>query len=386
MKENLEIYIHIPFCVQKCLYCDFLSAPADEDTKERYVEALLREIEGRSDEFAGYEVVSVFFGGGTPSVLPAEAIEKIMNCLKRRFLFAKQTEITIEVNPGTVDGEKLRRYYASGINRLSIGLQSSVNEELKRIGRIHDREQFLATYHAACQAGFTNINVDLMSTLPGQSLESYRESLRFVTDLSPSPTHISAYSLILEEGTPLHKSVEDGLEAMPDEDLDREMYALTKKFLQEAGYHRYEISNYAIEGREGRHNCGYWTGTEYIGFGIGAASYVRGKRFSNGESLTAYLEQPLSCRGEEEVLNKQDKMEEFMFLGLRMTKGISYAAFEKLFSDSPEQVYGSVIEKNIADGLLEKRMQSDTGDILLALTEKGLDVSNYVMAQFMQDK
>lgn len=385
-KENLEIYIHIPFCVRKCFYCDFLSAPADDATRERYVEALLAEIAGRSAEFAGYEVVSVFFGGGTPSVLPAKSIEKIMNCLKEQFLFAEQTEITIEVNPGTVDEEKLAVYHACGINRLSIGLQSSVNEELKRIGRIHDREQFLETYKAACRAGFTNINVDLMSTLPGQSLESFRESLRFVTGLEPAPTHISAYSLILEEGTPLFQAVEKGLEAVPDEDLDREMYGLTKQFLQEAGYERYEISNYAGKGMECRHNCGYWTGTQYIGFGIGAASYVQGKRFSNGESLAEYLEHPLECRGAEELLTEQDRMEEFMFLGLRMTNGVSKERFKELFSVPMEQIYGEVIAKNTEDGLLKETRREETGETFLSLTEKGLDVSNYVMAQFIQDK
>lgn len=384
MGHELELYFHIPFCVRKCFYCDFLSGPADTETIERYMEALLAETEGSADAYAKYSVCSVFIGGGTPSVAPVSRIERLMEAVKRAYRLAEDAEVTIEVNPGTVSENGLTRYRQAGINRLSIGLQSAHNEELAAIGRIHTWEAFLDTYGQARRAGFENVNVDIMSALPGQTLSRYRQTLERILSLNPPPEHISAYSLILEEGTPLFerygKESQDNSD-IPDEDTDRAMYQETKEILGEKGYGRYEISNYAKEGFACRHNCGYWQRRSYAGFGIGAASLVGNVRFRNGESLSAYLENPLGCREEVRHLSREEQMEEFMFLGLRMTEGVDAGKFRQLFGCDMWEVYGKVIEKNIRDGLLAA--VSDTVLGRLALTEKGLDVSNYVMAQFL---
>lgn len=385
--KNLEIYIHIPFCVRKCSYCDFLSFPYDREGQRAYMEALFAEIEGKSAKYSDYQVTSVFIGGGTPSILPGEWIRELMDRIRNCFCFAENTEhaivpeITIEVNPGTADAEKLAIYHQAGINRLSIGLQSADDEELQKLGRIHCYKQFMDTYGAAREAGFANINVDIMSALPGQSLDSYRRTMEKVLSLTPSPEHISAYSLIVEEGTPFAQLDEDGKLDLPDEDCERAMYEETKRILGEAGLYRYEISNYARPGYECRHNCGYWERVDYVGFGIGAASLVGNRRFNNGRDLQKYLNDPLRCCENMQELSKEEQMEETMFLGLRMTRGVSLSEFEKTYGQTMEQVYGPVIEKNIGDGLLEYRMEGTTG--YLALTGKGLDVSNYVMADFI---
>lgn len=375
----LEIYIHIPFCVRKCFYCDFLSAPADEETKTAYMEALRRELTERSCEFSDYHVVSVFIGGGTPSTVKTKQLVRLLEDLRQYYRLAPDAEITVEVNPGTVDRAKLEQYRLAGINRLSIGLQSGNDAELKTIGRIHNLRQFTDTYEGAVAAGFENINVDIMSALPGQTVDSYRETLRMLTALKPQPAHISAYSLILEEKTRFWELSEEGKLELPDEETDRLMYCETERILREAGYERYEISNYAKPGFHCRHNCGYWTRKDYAGFGIGAASLIDNVRFRNGENLVSYLKNPTNCREDRQVLSSPEQMEEFMFLGLRLTEGIDVRTFEMLFGSSPEDVYGEVIEKNRKDGLLEYRRDGRR----LALTEKGLDISNYVMAQFL---
>lgn len=375
----LELYFHIPFCARKCDYCDFLSAPADESTKAAYMSALMRETAERAGEFGEYTVVSVFIGGGTPSLVDEERLAGLLDTVRERYRLAEDAEITVEVNPGTVNRVKLDRYRGAGINRLSIGLQSADDRELKAIGRIHDLRQFLDTYAAAAAAGFTNINVDVMSALPGQTPESYRSTLKMLLDLKPRPVHISAYSLILEEGTLIYDRMQKGLLELPDEDTDRLMYSETKRILEEAGFWRYEISNYAKPGYECRHNCGYWRRRDYAGFGIGAASLINNTRFRNGDDLRSYVENPLGCREDIQVLSRPEQMEEFMFLGLRMTEGVDSFVFEEAFGEAMEAVYGEVIEKNIADGLLEYREKRKR----LALTERGLDISNYVMAQFL---
>lgn len=375
----LELYFHIPFCVRKCFYCDFLSAPADEGTMDAYMEALLLETVERAGEYGEYTVVSVFVGGGTPSVVKAEQLVRLLDAVKMYYRVAADAEITVEVNPGTVDGEKLRKYRAAGINRLSIGLQSGDDRELTAIGRIHTLPQFLDTYSTAVTAGFTNINVDVMSALPGQTLESYRSTLYALLALKPQPGHISAYSLILEEGTIFYEMYRAGKLQLPDEETDRLMYSETKRILGEAGYERYEISNYAKPGFSCRHNCGYWTRRDYAGFGIGAASLINNVRFRNGNDLNFYLKQPLNCREEIQILSSMEQMEEFMFLGLRLTEGVDVRAFEGVFGRTPEDIYGEIIIKNRKDGLLEYRAEGSR----LALTEKGLDLSNYVMAQFL---
>lgn len=382
-KKKIELYFHIPFCVKKCLYCDFLSAPADASTQDAYMEALLREIKGRASEYKEYTVDTVFIGGGTPSVVDVKWIERLMEMVRGLFSVAEEAEITMEVNPGTVDGDKLNRYFHAGINRLSIGLQSGNNEELKRLGRIHTWEDFLTTYHLAREIGFCNINVDVMSALPGQDTESYTASLRKIMALKPRPEHISAYSLIVEEGTPFAEMAEQGNLPLPDEDSERQMYEDTAGILGEYGYKRYEISNYAQDNYACRHNCGYWKRTDYVGFGIGAASLVDNVRFWNAENLQAYLNHPLGCRCEEAVLSRKEQMEEFMFLGLRMTEGVSEKDFCEAFGQSMNQVYGDVIAKNISDHLLQYKEIPEEGDRRLSLTARGMDISNYVMAQFL---
>lgn len=378
-RPALELYFHIPFCVKKCRYCDFLSGPADEETKAAYMRALRQETEGRAGEYGDHRVVSVFLGGGTPSVVDPEQMAELLSTVRKCYCLEQDAEITVEINPGTADGEKLEKYRQSGVNRLSIGLQSADEEELKRLGRIHTAEEFRETYRAAVTAGFDNINVDLMSGLPGQTPESWRGTLSAVLSLTPRPAHISAYSLILEEGTPLFEMARQGKLKLPDEDADRLMYHETDVILRKAGYRRYEISNYARPGFECRHNCGYWTRREYLGFGIGAASLVGETRFRNGDSLTDYLEHPLHCREKAQRLSPAEQMEEFMFLGLRLTDGVDPRGFEERFGSRLQDIYGQVIEKNKKDGLLEER----GGGRRLALTERGMDLSNYVMAQFL---
>lgn len=380
--KNLEIYIHIPFCVRKCGYCDFLSAPAGRDVQEKYVQALQREIQGRTGEHENYQVPTVFIGGGTPSILEPGQIKRLLDTLRNHYQVLPGAEITIEANPGTVDYDCLSQYREAGINRLSLGLQSSWDEELRTLGRIHTWQQFLDAYGAAAAAGFTHINVDLMSGLPGQTLVSYETTLRRVAELVPGPEHISAYSLILEEGTPLAKRYVDGKLVLPDEETERELYGLTERILREYGYGRYEISNYAKKGCECRHNVGYWTRENYLGFGIGAASLVENVRFQNGSDLRAYLENPLGQRQQEQKLTVAEQMEEYMFLGLRLTAGVGERVFYETFHCELEQVYGEVIEKHIMQGLLAYR--NSAAGRYLHLTVRGLDLANYVMADFLE--
>ena len=381
-RKELELYIHIPFCVKKCSYCDFLSAPATEQTREAYMAALFAEIRGRAGYYDDRIVTSVFIGGGTPSLLSGETVVQLMDEIRKGFCVAEDAEITMEVNPGTATMEKLRIFRKAGINRLSIGMQSAREEELRLLGRIHDFDCFTKVYREAVAAGFENINVDVMSGLPGQTLESYRDTLEKVMHLDPVPQHISAYSLIVEEGTPFAVMAEHGELPLPDEDTERAMYEKTIEILEKYGFHRYEISNYAQKDYECRHNEGYWIRRDYLGFGIGAASLVDNVRFQNKRELAAYVEHPLGCREAQQRLSAREQMEETMFLGLRLTKGVSYKTFEKQYGRSLQEVYGQVIRQNIADGLLTVTY-SEQGEQFLALTKRGLDLSNYVMAQFL---
>ena len=285
MEQNLSLYLHIPFCVRKCLYCDFLSGPQSADVQEQYVEALCREIQETSPEYREYQVVSVFIGGGTPSVLLPEQTIRIMEMLKSCFTLTDTCEISMEMNPGTVTPEKMNAYRACGINRISIGLQSANDGELKALGRIHTCADFLKAYEMAVEAGFTNINVDLMSAIPEQTLKSYQETLQKVLALQPQPVHISAYSLIVEEGTPFYEQELN----LPDEETERRMYEITDDILREAGYHRYEISNYAKEGKECVHNKVYWQRGNYLGLGIGSASLIQNVRFHNVTDISSYV-------------------------------------------------------------------------------------------------
>ncbi len=372
-----ELYIHIPFCVKKCLYCDFLSFPADEKTKERYIEALCDELLYIGSERCDKPLRSVFIGGGTPSVLPAEHIVRVMNVVKERFTLEPDAEITIECNPGTLDEEKLKSYRECGINRLSLGLQSSHEAELKSLGRIHTYEDFVTCVKLAEKAGFDIINADLMSGLPGQTLQSFEETLRKVCTLSDSIKHISAYSLIIEEETLFGEMYEDGKLDLPDEDTDREMYHMTSRILEEYGFKRYEISNYAKPGFECRHNLGYWTGVEYFAAGLDAASYYGHCRYSNTPDMEEYLKDPLAGPTLIEKLDVKGLMSEYMILGLRLTDGVSVSGFENRFKTGIRDAYGGHIERFISDGLLA--VQNDH----IYLTEKGLDLANFVMRAFI---
>lgn len=361
----MELYIHIPFCVCKCRYCDFLSAPAGAGERERYVEDLCRKIRDYKDFAQSYHVSSIFVGGGTPSLLEADQMERIFHAVGETFLVDTAAEITVEVNPGTISEEKLEAYRRAGVNRLSIGLQSADEEELKCLGRIHTYEMFVHTYQMARDCGFSNINVDLMSAIPFQTPQSYEKTLRTVAELVPPPEHISAYSLIIEEGTPFYERYGEGFhsEELPSEEEEREMYAATKKILEEYGYIRYEISNYAKKGFECRHNLGYWKRTQYLGIGWGAASFVDHKRWQEGE--------------EPEILTQEEEMEEFMFLGLRKMEGVSETEFRDSFQKELQDVYGSVLKEMKQKGLLEKK-----GDYW-KLTDRGINISNYVMSEFL---
>ncbi len=384
MKKELELYIHIPFCVKKCRYCDFLSAPAEEKIQRAYVDALLWEI-AEYEEPEDQEVVTVFFGGGTPSVLPGEEIGRILSALKEKFVFAEDAEISLEANPGTVDAEKLSSYREAGINRLSLGLQSADEKELRVLGRIHTYEMFLESVNLARNAGFSNLNVDLMSALPGQTAASWEETLKKVIALHPE--HISAYSLIIEEGTPFYEEYAKDVkrrdlgekpEFLPSEEEERFLYQRTKELLSEAGYEQYEISNYARKGRECRHNVGYWKRRNYVGFGLGAATLLNPVRYKNTDCLEDYLAGDFSKK-EFLVLTKDNQIEETMFLGLRMKEGVSKEAFLKTFSCPLDVVYGREIEKLKKEGLLAET------ESRVFLTEKGVDVSNYVLSAFLFD-
>lgn len=379
--KTLGLYLHIPFCVQKCRYCDFLSYPVgsvQENSDPRmaaYVERLCREIREWGKHCEAYTVDSVFLGGGTPSLLIGVQLTKLMDCIRESFRLTSDAECSMECNPGTAALDTLKAYREAGINRLSIGLQSACDQELRRLGRIHDRKQFEDCFQWARKAGFANINVDLMSALPGQTRESYEQTLRFVAQYDPE--HLSAYSLILEEGTPLYE--ENPI--LPDEDTDRLMYEDTKRILLEYGYHRYEISNYAKAGRECRHNCKYWTRGEYLGMGLGASSQMGHTRFQNPSDWTAYMETVRTTQPDSMVtLSQREEMEEFMFLGLRLTAGIRESDFREAFGVTLQEVYGEVLEKLITEKLLVRQKG------MLRLTDYGTDVSNYVLAQFLFDE
>ncbi len=378
----LELYIHIPFCVKKCGYCDFLSMPADDDVKARYVSQLINEIRAQSSAYGDYHITSIYFGGGTPSILKGTAIASIMSAIYECWYVDASAEITIECNPGTVTENKFGMYKASGINRVSIGLQSVHDAELKLLGRIHNFEDFLNTYQYARDAGIENINVDLMSGLPRQTTADWEETLRRVVMLKPE--HISAYSLIIEEGTAFYGmyGTAEGKKLLPDEDTDREMYHRTRELLEKKGYKRYEISNYAREGFECRHNIGYWTGAEYLGLGLGASSFIKRHRFHNENDLATYLDYDFSSDvtmiyQDLEKLRTEDAMSEFMFLGLRMIQGVSGEEFARRFGLNMFDVFDMPIFKNRKNGLLE------VDGSQVRLTQRGLDLANVVMRDFI---
>lgn len=441
--KALSLYIHIPFCVQKCNYCDFLSFPCGSSLKDiecnannkhynkvgccgdnrlgqteiicecktktqvdinSYIEALCREMDHMATEYREYDIYSVFIGGGTPSILSVEQFEKIINSLHK---FNECTDITIEANPGTITRKKALVWKKFGINRVSIGLQSANNEELKLLGRIHTWETFLDSWKIITEAGFTNRSIDLISGLPGQTIDDFKETLEKVLELKPE--HISAYSLQLEEGTKFYDRYSE--DDLPSEEEDRQMYALTKQLLKEKGYDRYEISNYSKPGYESKHNMVYWQRGNYLGLGLGASSLVENTRFSNVSDFDEYcnywckkpagncwdnalddrclvgignladveknIDNKLATRIDYQKLTETEQMEEFMFLGLRVIKGVSEKDFFNFFNKEIKAVYGKVLDKYISSGHIKYV------DGYYSLTEKGIDVSNVILADFL---
>ena len=374
------IYLHIPFCVKKCLYCDFISGTNSKETIENYINSMVNEIESTDIK---QDVDSVFIGGGTPSSIPPEYIAKVVDCLRIKLgnRFLKDSEITIETNPKTISENALKIYHDAGINRISMGLQSCIDSELKSLGRIHTFKDFLDSYNIATRY-FDNINIDLISGIPHQTMDSFKESLKKVGDLNPN--HISVYSLIIEEGTPFYEMYGPKgkfKDSLPNEDIDREMYHFTKEYLSTLGYNRYEISNYAKENKESRHNLKYWKGNNYYGFGIAAASLVDNIRYKNTDNLKEYIDamgSPEKIRRTQEILDIEDCMSEYMILGLRLIKGVSPKEFKARFNEDMENKYGDILNKYLNMGLLHTTIDGN-----FALTDKGLDVSNSVMEEFL---
>ncbi len=383
MIKDTGIYIHIPFCIKKCKYCDFLSFDRDTCVKanaeniDKYFNALWSEI--RATAVDKKQVIkSIFFGGGTPSMVDSKYIVETLSTIYNHFSVENNAEITIECNPGTLTADKLYNYKKRGINRISIGLQSADDHDLKVIGRIHTFDDFIESYRLVKEAGFDNINIDVMSALPYQTVDSYVASLKRIIGLDP--THISAYSLILEEGTPLFDMVNEGNIPVPSEDDEREMYYETARLLSEHGYEQYEISNFSKKGFHCMHNCLYWKRGEYFGFGLGASSYVNNVRYKNVEDFDTYIKNahnPTSIYIEETPITKEDSMSEFMYLGLRFTDGVCSKDFTDEFGISLESAYGKEINKLVESGLLET---TSTG---YRLTKYGVDVSNYAMSFFV---
>lgn len=373
-KKELSLYIHIPFCKQKCFYCDFPSYASIDYLREDYVDALCKEIE---DKGSKYIIKSIFIGGGTPSYLETKEIVKVLNSIKKLQLM-EDMEFTMECNPGALEEEKLTAMLNGGVNRISMGLQAVQNSLLKDIGRIHSFKQFEENFNLARKVGFKNINVDLMFGLPNQKVDEWKESLEVIAKLNPE--HISAYSLIIEEGTAFYKLWERNKLILPSEDDERTMYEITKSILTKHGYHQYEISNYAKAGFECYHNKVYWKCEEYLGLGSASTSFIDGKRIKNIENVKKYIDRINS--GEEvweEITENtiEDSMEEFVFMGLRILSGISLNEFKKRFGVNIESIYKDVIEKNINRKLLV--LENDT----LRLTEQGIELSNSVMSDFI---
>ena len=374
MKPDIGIYIHIPFCRRKCLYCDFCSFTGiDAATRSRYVDALVRELRSYSAPLAPYTVNTVFIGGGTPSLLAAEEAERVFDALRTCFDLAPDAEITSEVNPATADGEKLARWRAAGVNRLSIGVQSFSDTELRALGRLHTADEAEAFYRAARRAGFANIGLDLMYGIPGQTAASLAETLRRAVALSPE--HISAYSLQVEEGTPFYDRRETL--ALPGDDENADLYDLVTRELASAGYRHYEISNYAKPGYESRHNLRYWRMSPYIGVGVAAYSYFEGARYGHGRDLAAYLADDFSRRPPAEPRGDGDTEEEYIMLALRLADGIDDEDFRRTFGVTFTERYGARMAPFVAEGLATRTGRG------WALTERGMYVSLALLAEIL---
>ena len=375
--DKISLYIHIPFCAQKCLYCDFPSFARKDHLRKAYIEALNKEIISLREKHNNLEINTIFIGGGTPSVLEADELECLLKEVAKLNM-AKDIEYSMECNPGNLTEEKLEVMKKYGVNRISMGLQAKQDNLLKGLGRIHNYKTFKENFLLAKKVGFNNINVDLMFGLPNQRLNEWEETLREIISLEPA--HISAYSLIIEEGTAFYNLYENDKLKLPTEEEERKMYHLAKKILEENGFNQYEISNYAKEGKECRHNLAYWNMDNWIGVGSAAASYINGKRIKNISSVEGYINSINEKReAVEEIINnsKNDNMEEFMFMGLRKINGIDENEFKKRFSMNINDVYGEILNKYIDEGLLIR----DSGRIFLS--EKGIEISNIIMADFL---
>ncbi|MFR7935617.1 MAG: radical SAM family heme chaperone HemW [Clostridium perfringens] len=375
--DKISLYIHIPFCAQKCLYCDFPSFARKDHLRKAYIEALNKEIISLREKHNNLEINTIFIGGGTPSVLEADELECLLKEVAKLNM-AKDIEYSMECNPGNLTEEKLEVMKKYGVNRISMGLQAKQDNLLKGLGRIHNYKTFKENFLLAKKVGFNNINVDLMFGLPNQRLNDWEETLREIISLEPA--HISAYSLIIEEGTAFYNLYENDKLKLPTEEDERKMYHLAKKILEENGFNQYEISNYAKEGKECKHNLAYWNMDNWIGVGSAAASYINGKRIKNISSVEEYINS-INEKGEavEEIINnsKNDNMEEFMFMGLRKINGIDENEFKKRFSMNINDVYGEILNKYIGEGLLIR----ESGRIFLS--EKGIEISNIIMADFL---
>ena len=377
-KSELGIYIHIPFCKQKCIYCDFISFANQEEKQELYIQKLIQEIEQEKELFSKYKITTIYIGGGTPSVIDCKHIAEIINTIKEaaELKTLENIETTIEVNPGTITQEKLATYKKCGINRLSIGLQTTDNDLLKTIGRIHKYEDFLNTYKIARQQGFENINVDLMIGLPTQKIEHIKKSLEQILELKPE--HISIYSLILEPNTPIEKLVEQKKFKLPSDEEERRQYHYVKNILELNGYKHYEISNFALPKKQSKHNWNCWEQKEYIGFGVAAHSYIDKERYCNTSNLEEYLERNLKeIKTINEIQTKEDEEKEYMLLGLRKLEGVQIKKFKEKFGENPLFLFKKEIEKLVQENLIEV----DLDNILL--TKKGLDLANLVWEEFI---
>lgn len=386
-KNELGIYIHIPFCKQKCYYCDFISFVDKQEYIDKYIESLKRELD--SYELNKYNITTIYVGGGTPSVIPSKNIKDLLYNIKEKIKENKTNwediEITLEVNPGTVDRKKLEEYKKAGVNRLSIGLQSANNKLLKEIGRIHTFEEFLKTYNIAKQVGFRNINVDLMIGLPNQTIEDVKQSLTQIIKLNP--THVSVYSLIVEENTKMEKMINSNKLKLPNEELERQMYWYVKNTLELNKYNHYEISNFSKKGKESKHNLNCWEQKEYIGLGVAAYSYLNNIRYGNTSSLEKYIEikkfidkkelEEEEIRIIDEIQNLDDRKKEYMLLGLRKIEGVSIQKFKEKYIDNPIFLFRKELEK-----LVNEKLLVIDGDNI-KLTNKGLDFANIVWEEFV---
>lgn len=387
--KNIGLYVHIPFCKKKCEYCDFKSYAGKEKLIEEYIKWLNYEIEevgegNRLDYENGLDdlaiVKTVYIGGGTPSFIESKYIVEILKNIRENFTLEDNAEITIELNPGTVDKDKLLDYKKSGVNRLSIGLQETHNHLLKSLGRIHTFEDFLNTYYLAREVGFKNINIDLMLGLPEQKIQDLKESINTIITLNPE--HISVYSLIIEEGTPFYEKVINHKMKLPDEETERKMYWVVKEKLEGSGYVHYEISNFAKKGYESKHNLSCWNQEEYIGLGVAAHSYTNGVRYSNIDTIEEYIANYKEDNETDnfvfhEKQNKESKMKEFMMLGLRKIEGVHIQDFKNKFGENPIFIYRKELEKLVKEDLLE------IDGNMIKLTNKGLDLANLVWEEFV---